>query len=72
MHTNALEKVVADLGKGPFAFGQLYTALSRVRRYNDLIIVGNDLDQSWKLSTKRTVNFWRGQKWLQLDNSPRA
>lgn len=51
-----LDKVIIDMGKGAFAHGQLYVALSRTRNKNDMHIVTNLYSRD-SIISKRVVNF---------------
>lgn len=51
-----LDKVIIDIGKGAFAHGQLYVALSRTRNKEDMHIV-HDLKFSDSIISPRVVEF---------------
>jgi hypothetical protein len=54
----------------PFAYGQVYTAVSRVRKFSDLCFVGS-FSNKWKLASPIVMDFLHECKreWLVLDNS---
>ena len=51
-----LDKVIIDIGRGAFAHGQLYVALSRTRNEEDMHIV-HDLTAYDSIISKRVVEF---------------
>lgn len=51
-----LDKVIIDIGRGAFAHGQLYVALSRTRNYEDMHII-NPLQSADSIVSKRVVEF---------------
>lgn len=51
-----LDKVIIDIGRGTFAHGQLYVALSRTRNYEDMHII-NPLQLADSIISKRVVDF---------------
>jgi len=63
-----LEKVVFKMD-GIFAYGQLYTAMSRVRKMGDMRLVG-DIKKGVKLQNIAVTEFERGQRWILVDNKP--
>lgn len=67
-----VDKVILDVGK-PFACGQLYTALSRVRCAADMRWVGDILEGSNKdllLASEDVLEFYAKQEWIYVDNGP--
>ncbi len=65
-----LQKAAMSLGDC-FAYGQMYSALGRVRRISDLKLVGS-LKVNCKLAAKEAVAFERSAPWVNIDNSPDA
>ncbi|PNW74473.1 hypothetical protein CHLRE_12g485438v5 [Chlamydomonas reinhardtii] len=65
-----LRRVTLDVSN-IFDFGQLYVALSRVRRFADLRIVGN-IPAKLKLARASVVQFEEATRWRVLDNSAGA
>ncbi len=63
-----LDSVVFHMG-GMFAFGQLYTALSRVRNFMNLRVTGN-ISGTLKLANKVVTAFEQACVWHTIDNSP--
>ncbi len=63
-----LDKVVLDVVAFK-SFGQLYVALSRVRLFRNLKIVGN-LSQKCVLANPTAVNFDSTMPWRYIDNGP--
>ncbi len=64
-----LPGVVINLGN-PFAYGQVYTAVSRVRKFSDISFVGSFSDR-WILASPVVMSFLNvcEEKWLKFDNS---
>ncbi len=64
-----LPGVVINMGK-PFAFGQVYTAVSRVRKFSDITFTGT-VSNRWMLASPVVINFLREceKEWIILDNS---
>ena len=63
-----LEKVVFKMD-GIFAYGQLYTALSRVRKMGDMRLVGS-IKKGVKLQSRAVMEFEKGNRWTLVDNKP--
>lgn len=56
--------------EGLFAEGQLYTALSRVRKFDKLRLMAVSLKMSVKLASERALTFEAQTRWRLIDNSP--
>ena len=54
---------------GIFAYGQLYTALSRVRKMGDMRLVGI-IEKGVKLQNRAVMDFETRKKWILVDNKP--
>lgn len=65
-----LGKAAMNLGNC-FAFGQMYSALGRVRTLQDLKLVGS-LKLKCKLASPVAVQFERSAAWVNINNSPAA
>ena len=64
-----LDAVVFNL-QGLFAEGQLYTALSRVRNFEKLRLMGSQVKQGSKCANKEVLAFEAGTVWRMIDNGP--
>ena len=62
-----LPGVVIDL-RNVFAFGQLYTAVSRVRNFRQIKFIGN-LSDTWKLCSPKAEEFESSEPWIAFDNA---
>ena len=63
-----LDKVVFQMD-GIFAYGQLYTALSRVRKMSDMRLVGT-IKEGVKLQSREVMEFEKAKRWTLVDNRP--
>ena len=64
-----LDAVAFNMG-GLFAEGQLYTALSRVRDFDKLRLMGSVLKQASKCANKKVLAFEAAAQWRLIDNGP--
>jgi ATP-dependent DNA helicase PIF1 len=62
-----LRGVVVKLGS-PFSYGQVYTAVSRVRRFCD-VMFALPVAADWKLASADVHEFEAAQDWVYFDNS---
>lgn len=61
-----LDKVIIDIGRGAFAHGQLYVALSRTRNKEDMHIV-SELHSSDSIISKRVIDFMLNNQKLTIE-----
>lgn len=52
-----------------FVYGQLYTALTRVRKLEHMRLVGAKLPKRWLLADPKVVAFDARTAWIPVDNS---
>ena len=64
-----LDAVVFSL-QGLFAEGQLYTALSRVRDFHKLRLIGNAVREGDKCANKKVLAFEASTRWRMVNNGP--
>ena len=67
-----LAKTAVDLRIDPFAHGQLYTALSRVRHRNDSLLIfseGNEEKDTTAVGNRRLGVCWSSDRIIQRDRA---
>ena len=64
-----LDAVVFNL-QGLFAGGQLYTALSWVRNFEKVRLMGSQAKQDSKCANKKVLALEAGTDWRMIDNGP--
>ena len=50
-------------------YSQVYTAVSRACRFDQICIESMSISNEWVLASKRVVDFEAKQRWIELDNS---
>ena len=65
-----LDKVVSQMD-GIFAYGQFYTALSRVRKMSDMGLV-ESIKEGVKLQSREVMELEKAKQWTLVDNRPEA